>query len=159
MSTEEEFPIEVPRPLQAPPGGRYIGLELHAIEFYIPYHYHDGQSAQTLVSITTSPRNARTPFMTQAGDPENLFWYEQRTYGDHVGGIIHPRQDQTTNRVDFTDASGHGRLLVGENIYVQLSSNVQVETEVTAGFKCYYTYTTLSCNEYVQELAANASTA
>ena len=158
VSTEEEFAIRTPRPVQAPPAGRFYAIEIHSIEYFIPYHSKSSQSTEVLVSITTSPKEGREPFITHAGDPENIFWYEQRNYGDHTPSAgIPPTQTQITNRIDCTDALGHGRLLVGDNIYVQVSSNTFVETEVIAGFKISYTYTTVGCLDYVQELTAQVT--
>ena len=159
VSEDEEFTIPCPRPLEAPPSGRYYAIELHALEYYIPYHFKATQSASVDISISKSARQGRTPFITHCGDPENIFWYEQATYGEHVPpGVIPPTNEQADNHVQLTDNLGHGLLVVAENIFVQLSSNIRVETEVTAGFKLYYTFTTVSCSEYLEELASQIAT-
>lgn len=151
--TDQEWSIICPRPLQAPPAGRYYAIELHAIEYFIYRTAHEGQIALTEVCLTYSPRLGKTPFLTHAGDPENLFWHKTADDLQTGGGPISWEQGTGICRAVYTDHKGYGKLITGQNIWVQCHS-LFYDNPVTFGFSCAYTYTTVPCSEYVQELVA-----
>ncbi|GAH00626.1 unnamed protein product [marine sediment metagenome] len=155
IDTQQEFKVQVPRPLQAPPAGRYYAVELHSIEFYYKRNLRAGQAVVEDIALTFSPRLGKTPFLTHAGHRENLFWHHYECIG--VAGLEYFTSG-SGDKVDFTDNLGHGKLITGDNIWLQLSSTLMYDTLLSAGFSCQYTYTTVPCNEYVQALAEQLTT-
>lgn len=151
IDTPQEWKIIVPRPLRAPPAGRYYAVELHSVTYEYNHSSRSGINAD--LSLTYSPRLGKTPFKTHAGHPENLWWshFHLETGGVATSEI---RIGSTENKSDFTDHLGHGKLITGENIWLQLGSTNYYDELLFGGFSLQYTFTTVPCSEYVQELVA-----
>lgn len=152
-NVDEEWTIQCPRPLYTPPAGRYYAIEIHSIEWYFILEEHDGQRLRSHLALTYSPRTGHDPFLTGPGDPENLFWANFLNNDDTGSALSAWRQDSHRNRAVFTDDHGFGKLVVGPNIYMQIGTTHQ-ETPTAIGLKIQYTFTTVSCSDYVEELAA-----
>lgn len=154
----EEFSIEVPRPIQAPPAGRFYAIEIHAIEWYIPYHIRCGQRTHVLASLTTVSRVSREALISNCGDPDNVWWFVLHAHaecGDASGVALHTSGPHN-RRVDYTDDLGHGKLFVGSEIFLQLLSHLY-EDPVEISVRIDYTFTTVSCLDYAQALSAQLS--
>jgi len=143
----EEFILDVPRPLLAPPENRYHAIEIHSIEYYVSTPV-ESQAAVRYVSLTTSPRAGQTPFITHCGEPCNLWWFIEHIA---AGGVYRRTRDR--NKASYTDDLGHGKLLIGEHIYLQLDTVGDLDETIEVQFSIEYTETTVSCYEYAQELS------
>lgn len=159
INADEEWIIDVPRPLKSPPSGSYWAVELHAIEFLPSTEIVTGAVVVIDWALTTSPRTGKTPFMTGPGDPENLW-----RYGWHCAGSAAPTDHvlfewtHDKYRELFTDDLGHGKLIIPEHIYLQVQC--AATTSVLAiGLSLCYTFTTVSCSEFVQELVGQLNEA
>jgi len=152
VATENtEWTITVPRPIQAPAAGRYYAVEVHCIDFAHTNLIRPGQQTRLKVALTTAPRGGHQRFITGPGFPENIWWYAGGIDTDQIAGPNHYDDGSHHNRTDFTDAHGHGKLVIGEQIYLQVEqAHFAVLVEVQFGIS--YTFTTVSCNEYAAEL-------
>ena len=154
-NVDEEWVIKCPRPLYAPPAGKYYAVEIHAIEWLFIHEEHEGQRLRTFIALTYSPRLGKTPFLTGPGDPENLFWatwFNNDENGNAASGV---KQDSHRNRAIFTDDHGFGKLVVGDKVFLQVSQTENGGGSIMdVGLKISYTFTSVSCSDYVEELAA-----
>jgi len=146
-----EWTITVPRPLQAPTGGRYYAVEIHNIDFMHTNILRHGQFTDIFCALTTAPRVGHLRFLTGPGYPENIWWYKQGIDEDVASGQLLTEAGSFKNRTDFTDAHGHGKLVIGEHIYLQLHA-AHIDAPVEVQFGISYTFTTVSCNEFAAEL-------
>ena len=158
LAEDTEYVLDVPRPLSGLPAGQYHAIELHSLEYYIAYPAlpHWGGHEETFVAITTSPRSGQVPFMTTAGDPSNLWFYVRRYFiPQEHGGVIPCGGIQTrkNQKALFTDDLGHGKLIIGDHLYLQMHT-VNIATLAYVSFSFEYTETSVRCEEYAQELTA-----
>ena len=153
INASDEWSLDTPKPLYAPPAGRYYTIEVHSIEWYFLQEVRAGQKVSIALSLSYSSRQGKTPFCTQAGDPENLFWVQYVNDDDSGHGEGEHVTNCHTNRAVLTDDHGFGKLVVGDHLYMQLATN-QIAHTVPVGLKIQYTFTTVSCSDYVEELAA-----
>jgi len=149
---DREWEVLVPRPIQAPPAGRYYAIEVHSIEFYHTNLVRGGQHTDLKCALTFAPRSGHTVFLTQCGYPQNLWFYQGGIDLDSVGGPAHHEQGSGIAKTHFTDDLGHGRLVTGEHIWLQLHAS-HFAVVVNVQFAIQYTFTTVSCTQYAQHLA------
>ena len=171
----EEFVIDCPRPLTEPRSG-YWAIEIHTIEAVtdiptvidatIPFE------ASIKWAITTSPMTGKPTFMTDAGDPENIWFHSDwvtvppGTSGGNIVGnaaYFRTRNTRLENVARYTDETGHGKLIIGNRIYLQVATKglnwPGLNTPQVGGLRhahislaIEYTDTTVSCPEYVEQL-------
>lgn len=161
FNTDEEFVIDVPRPLVAPAPGRYWALEIHSIEHQVSSTAVLGIAAyliQEFVSLGTRTRVGNTQFVSSVSCPDNLWFYLRNS---HMGLALFvetttiDKESRHSNKSAYTDDLGHGKLLIGDRVYLQVSSSGHVSGgEVRVELSIEYTWTTIPCDEYVQELAS-----
>lgn len=155
VNTAIEFKLDIPRPLTGLPPGRYYAIELHSIEYYVKFAYRNEAATCIHVSLSTSPRTGQLPFITNCGDPSNLWCFIEAFWGstEHASSIesVYTRD---RNCARFTDDLGHGRLLIGDHLYLQIDS-VNFSSElIEVQFAFEYTETSVNCAEYAQDLTA-----
>ena len=155
-----EWPIPLPRPQETPPSGTYWALEIHSITWYITYTWRAGAVVATSWDITTQSKTGKTPFVSFPGDPENIFFHQEDVFtNDNVLVQYRNIQNSHTNTAHYTDNLGHGKLVIPETIYVQ---NRNSNWTVSASYpdppifsaSVQYTFTTVSCPEFLQEMAS-----
>ena len=168
-NTNEEFIIDVPRPQLAPPSGQYWAIEIHSIE-YQTFSQSSigavGYDIQEQISLGTASRayNIALPhFVSRCSDPDNL-WYHSLDFivgGTTLGtGTDHQEQYRQKNRSEYVDNQGHGKLLIGDRVYLQVFSAGHASGEtLEACFSVEYTWATVSCEEFVGELQSQLSVA
>jgi len=157
----EEWSIRTPRPIQAPPAGRFYAIEIHSIEFKIEpaaYLMRLGPLTHLQASLTFAPRSGHDVFITGPGYPHNLWWYDK--YVDLAGpeGPAVITQGSHESKTFYTDDLGHGRLTAGDDIFLQVSTGgIAPEHHITYEFAIQYTFKTVSCTEYTQHLTEIAT--
>lgn len=149
---DREWQILVPRPLQAPPAGSYYGVELHSLEFFHTNLVRGGQHTDLQCALTFAPRTGHTVFNTKCGYPQNLWYYQGGIDLDSVTGPAHHQQSSGLCKTSFTDDLGHGRLITGEHIWLQLHA-VHFAVPVEVQFAVQYSFTTITCTQFAQHLA------
>jgi len=152
-NTDEEWAIEIPRPLEAPPSGTYWAIEIHSIIARVNIEVALDASAKNQDwALTTTPRWGKVPFITECGDPENLWYRSILTCIPVLGGAF-INQDRLHDKAAYTDNKGQGKLVIGDHIWLQVSSSdFAAATRIQIAIE--YTFTTVSCGEYVQELVS-----
>lgn len=164
-STPEEFVLDCPRPLLSRPAGRYWAIEIHSIEARVP---HNRPTEQVLLHehehfcLTTDHRTGKTPFLTGPGDPTNI-WYLHR-YSDlpacpALTAVYETEETRLHDKALYTDDLGHGKLIIGDHIYMQYDGAQTGAHHPSISMAIEYTYTTISCNELVEELNSFVSEA
>lgn len=151
----EEWTVKTPRPIQAPPSGRFYAIEIHSIEFKIQpadFLMKAGQKTQTSVSLTFAPRTGHDIFTTGPGYPHNLWWYNRIINLEDPGCTSTGfEQGSHTSKTVYTDDLGHGRITAGDDIFLQVATS-QVANPISVEFAIQYTFSTVSCIEYTQHL-------
>lgn len=156
-----EFAVPLPRPLKTPPAGTYWAIELHSITWANNTNWREDALTAVAWCITTRKKLRTTPFLTYPGDDENLFFTDDLWI---VGAGVHPEcrqiQNQRTNHVKYTDDAGHGQLIIPETLYVQNQNHYWTQDEYDNidppwfSASLQYTFTTVSCSDFLQELAS-----
>jgi len=158
----QEWSIRSPRPIQAPPAGRFYAIEIHSVEFKLtPHEYliRAGQKVHVQVALTYAPRSGHDQFQTGPGYPHNL-WFYDRTVNLEDAGCVSTGFEQGSHmsKTRFTDDLGHGRLTCGDDIFLQVStSGIAAPHVLTVEFAIQYTFKTVSCVEYTQHLTEIAT--
>ena len=155
-TSSTEWTIRTPRPLQAPPAGRFYGVEIHSIEFKHTSLIRAGQAPHLQVALTFAPRTGHDAFITGPGYPHNLWWFDAQTDLGTIQGPAEYEQGSHNSKAKFTDDKGHGRLVTGDAIYLQLTTSL-FAAAVAVEFAIQYTFTTVSCQEYTQQLTEVAT--
>ena len=52
----------------------------------------------------------------------------------------------------YTDDQFHGKLYIGDHLYIQCASAASADTAVTICLCIEFTWTTINCNQLVEEL-------
>lgn len=148
---DREFQIIVPRPIQAPPAGRYYAIEVHSIEFLHTNEVRQGQHTDLKVALTFAPRAGHAAFLTGPGYPHNIWYYQGGIDLDALTGPAEHHQGSGYHKAKFTDDLGHGRLVTGEHIWCQVHA-AHFAVPVQLQFAVQYTFTTVSCTQYAEHL-------
>ena len=153
-NTPKEFAISVPYPLKSPPAGRYHAIELHSVTWNHSTLIRHGQAVHIAASLSYVPRLGCAPFVTGPGDPENIWWEDAICDLEAANNCptIHIR-NSATKKVELDDNLKHGKLITGQNIYLQLDTT-GMAVPAYCNFTIAYTFTSVPCAEYVQELVA-----
>jgi len=157
-----EFTLDVPRPLYAPPGGRYWALQIHNITATTNRYATRGNEATQYTSIGTVPRTGKTPFITGPGDPDNLWYRLETAYFEIADTYFTTLKESNTDKTVYTDHLGHGKLLIGDHLYVQTTATGTLVTPphfTTLAFSIAYTFVTVSASDMIGELASQVLTA
>ena len=156
-NTDEEWTLPCPRPLQSPASGKYHAIEIHSIEYHTSLSFVWEQTAYQDWCITTSPRTGQTPFSTDCGDPSNLWFHREITVSptEHAA-FWYQEVTRLHNIARYTDEFGHGKLIIGQNLYLQCHS-LLLAAASTISLAIEYTWATVSCDEYAQELQSQLS--
>ena len=170
INTNEEFIIDVPRPSTSPPAGSYWAIEIHSIEFQIFSLWSieaAGYNINEACSLGTASRAyniALAHFLSYCSDPDNLWYYSRdlliggTTLGH--GSAVMGEDYRQKNRSEYVDNQGHGKLLIGDKLYLQVSSAGHSTGEtLQVCFSVEYTWATVSCEEFVGELQSQLSVA
>lgn len=160
---DEEFTIPCPRPLSDPSSG-YWAIEIHSIEYVTSVNevIHATNASQFVCqwALTTSPRTGKVPFITGPGDADNIWFnkkWVRREGADEHGAIFISEQTRLDNLARYTDDKGFGKIIVGDNIYLQVATSCLIGgfgAPSTIEMAIEYTWTTVTCPEMVQELAS-----
>ena len=154
-NVNEEWTLALPRPARGLPAGRYNAIEIHSIEYIVGWHFRDEGPTTVNWSITTSPRTGNTPFITDCGDPSNLWFYKDTTWGpvEH-GAFIEFQATRLKNIARFTDDMGHGKLVIGDQLFLQVGTANVSTVYPFIHFAIEYTFTSVNCDEYAQNLTS-----
>ena len=156
-NVDEEWTLPCPRPLTAPPHGRYHAVEIHSIEYFSSADIQFEGQFYAHWSISTSPRLGQLPFVTNCGDPSNL-WFSRDHWimGTEHSGQYLEENTRLKNIARYTDVFGHGKLIIGDNLFLQ-AHTVNLTAPAHIEFAFEYTWTSVSCDEYAQELQSQLS--
>lgn len=158
---DQEWVIDVPRPLVGPPAGKYWAIEIQSIEHEVHGTFVVGAAPYLLAeyaSLGTHSRVGEASIISHVNDPDNI-WFWNRVI--HVGTAA----DTTTSvlgqewrrldKSDYTDGKGNGKLVIGEHLYLQCSTAGHEAGEyLIMRFSIEYKWTTVSCKEFVEELTS-----
>lgn len=166
----EEFTIICPRPLEPAPAGRWWAIEIHSIEYLIGAHdvAHATHNGEFFIqwAMTTASRIGKAPFITSPGNPDNI-WFNlmwiKREANTGTEAVYITEQTRHDNLATYTDDMGHGKLLIGDKIYLQVATGVpngygSFSDPSDIHLAIEYTWATVSCPEVVQELASQLQT-
>ena len=155
-----EWTVPVPRPLETPPSGTYWAIEIHSITAWRTRLWREDALAENYWGITSQAKSGKTPFVTWAGDPENIYYSEDDVFTGAAVGVFWPtRNTQGTDTTHYTDDSGHGKIIIPENIYIQNRNVYWTQTNEypdppVLSASIQYTFTTITCAEFLQEVVA-----
>lgn len=160
---DEEWQIDVPRPIATPPAGTYWAVELRSLVFKIDPVIKPELITTSEWALTTSSRIGKLPFMTACGDPENIWWFNRELTQWPANGALtaasDTQQGRHTNHCVYTDHKGQGKLIIPDHIYLQVSTTNHTPTLEQISLTLEYSFTTVSCAEYVQELVGQLNEA
>ena len=160
QTVDWEFPITVPRPLKTPPAGTYWAIELHSITWANNWYWREDAFTGISWCITSAAKVGKTPFITFPGNPENIFFLtDEWLVGENHHPIARTQANQRMNHAKYTDDSGHGQLIIPETIYVQCRNIYWTQDDTLPDAPWFsaslqYTFVTVSCSEFLQELAS-----
>jgi len=157
-NTDQEWWIDVPRPLGSPGAGKYWAIEIHSIELQsnqvIPVPDAAVFTQVMRVCVTSAPRTDKTPFVTTCANPDNIFYYEEQTFvptAALTGGFLTREESRGRVLQRYTDDQFHGKLYIGDHLYIQLNTVSQAAV-VKICFCIEFTWTTINCSQLVEEL-------
>ena len=158
LNVVEEWVLDIPRPLTGLSAGKYWAIDLHSIEA-IPLVVIPELVAGGLVkcdwAITTAPRTGKTPFMTLAGDPDNLWFREDYNSASPAVGVFSFADQRLNHKALYWESPGKGKLLIGDHLYLQVTTQgygAAQRAAISIAFE--YTETTVSCTEYAAQLVS-----
>lgn len=165
LGTPEEWYVDVPTPLEGAPRGRYWAIELRSVIYRIsPHVYVPGAAviaATTDIACTSGPRTGKLPFQTGCADPDNIWWLHRFavTPTDVLhGNIFILDESRATNKCDFVDAKGTGKLLMGPHLFIQLSTtDTTVVTTIDLVFE--YNFVLVECPQLLSLYASRLNEA
>ena len=153
LDTNQEWWCDIPKPVQPPRPGLYWAIEIHQIEYKIRPDYIPVTEAVTLreqnISLSTSPRTGKLPFVTGPSDPDNIWWFHRHFQSPLLSlfsSIGSKEQTRRENLARFTDDKGYGKLLVGDHLFLQLNT-VGSASVVIIEFAIEFTWTQVGCQE------------
>lgn len=164
----EEWAIDCPRP-EGTASGRYPAIEIHTIEYSLGPIFDPviAAVAQTEIdwAITTSPRTGKVPFITDCGDPDNLWFHHEEWHSPTEvlsATTVHNEYTRLRNKAVYTDKTGHGKLLVGDHIYIQGSANrsgTALAVKPSIHLAIEFSWTTVGCSEVLGDLTSRLNEA
>lgn len=150
-----EYTLDCPRPLRTPPPGRYYAIQVHSLTGLTNKFADRGSTQEQYMSLSTTPRIGKDPFITGPGDPDNI-WYRLETFMFELAddNYLHIK-DSKSDKTPFTDDLGRGLLIIGDHLYLQMTStNTTVGHFPTLSCSIQYTFTTVSAADMIGELAS-----
>lgn len=153
VNTDQEWWVDIPKPIQAPRPGLYWAIEIHQIEYKIDPSYVGITEAVLYrtqhVSLSTSPRTGKLPFITGPADPDNIWFLHRHLHSPLLSLLSATDIVEHTRRKDlarYTDDKGYGKLLIGDHLYVQLST-ASCASVTKLQFAIEFTWTQVGCQE------------
>jgi hypothetical protein len=133
---------------------------IHKMEYYTENTYPAAAGAVVEATeqwaMTTARRTGKTPFITGPSDCDNI-WFNKKYWRIPTAALfsgIHTTEHTRLHNIsEFIDESGKGKLIIGDKIFLQYSSTALASVPKIE-LSIEYTWTTVSCAQFVEELTA-----